>query len=109
MTFEIICGAATTVLAGVTIALFKMFHNFIREQRKANESMRQANQSMQRDVLYRYFRIIVEDGQHVTPEEFEHVTECYDAYHALGGNSVGTVMYKRIKECAVIDTGRNAL
>ena len=40
----------------------------------------------------------------VVPHEMEHLEACYGAYHANGGNGTGTLMYERIKKCAVIVT-----
>lgn len=103
---EIIEIALTGVLTAVTAWLVRSFTTFAREQREANRANALANRSMQRDVLYRYFRTVVEEQKHITPEEFSHVEECYTAYHANGGNGAGTLMFEKIRELAVIDTGR---
>lgn len=111
MTVSIIAILETVVAAAIgsaLLALFRMMSRFIKEQRRVNESTRMANRSMQRDVLYRYFRIVVEDGQRITPEEYNHIKECYSAYHANGGNGAGTLMFKKISDNAVIDTGRES-
>lgn len=94
-----VIGAAVTWTATSLAA-------FMKRQEEANKANALANRSMQRDVLYRYFHHVVEEGKHITPEEFSHVSDCYDAYHANGGNGAGTLMYKRIAEHAVLDSGR---
>lgn len=98
--------ALTGLLAAVTAWLVRSFTAFAGEQREANRANSLASRSMQRDVLYRYFRVIVEDGGHVTPEEWSHVEECYVAYHANGGNGAGTLMFEKMRACVQIDTGR---
>lgn len=103
---EIAQVALTAVLTGAVGWLGRTLLAFMREQREANRANAMANRSMQRDVIYRYFRTVVEEGKHVTPEEFAHVEECYSAYHANGGNGAGTLMFEKIRENAVIDTGR---
>ena len=107
-TIDVINLVVTGVLGFCVSGLMAYLVKFVREQREANLKNAIANISMQRDVLYRYFRIVVEQGVHITPEEFEHVAQCYSAYHQNGGNEMGTMMWERIKEHAVIDTGRRS-
>lgn len=104
---EIVSIVLTTVIGIVVTGLAKQFTQFVKEQRKANEANAMANRSMQRDVLFRYFRIIVEQQQAVTPEEFDHLSRCYKAYAANGGNDTGTIMWQKIQENVKLDTGRN--
>lgn len=80
--------------------------HFAKEQRQVNKANALANRSMQRDVLFRYFHIVVEQGMPITTEEMEHIDRCYTAYHDNGGNGTGTLMYERIKATAKLDTGR---
>jgi len=50
------------------------------------------------DIAVRYFRIVVEQGNPITPTEMEHIDSCYESYHENGGNGTGTIMYEKIKE-----------
>lgn len=96
-----------SALVGIVVGdMYRRLVKFTAEQRKVNAANAMANRSVQRDVLYRYFRIVVEQGQSITPEELEHINRCYTAYHENGGNGTGTTMYERIKEHARINTGR---
>ena len=104
---EIVSIILTSIIGIVLTGLAKQFTMFVKEQRKVNEANELANRSMQRDVIFRYFRIVVEQGQAVTPEEYEHIARCYKAYSANGGNDTGTLMWNKIQEHVTIDTGRN--
>lgn len=86
----------TSVLTAGMVSLFAMMWRFIKEQREVNEMNRRFIRSMQRAEIIRHFRIVVEQGQPITPEELEHVHDCYKAYHNSGGNGSGTFMYKKI-------------
>lgn len=104
---EIISIILSAAIGGVVTWLGKTLSTFVKEQRQVNHANMLANRSMQRDVLYRYYRHVVEQGLSITPEEFSHIKNCYEAYHENGGNGTGTHMWNKIQECAVIDTGRN--
>ena len=91
-----------SVIGGVTLAailgMWAMLLRFIKEQRKVNETNKMFIRSMQRAEIVRYFRIVVEQGNPITPTEMEHITSCYEAYHENGGNGTGTLMFNRISE-----------
>ena len=91
-----------TVIGGVALAailgMWAMVCKFIKEQRKANAANRMFIRSMQRAEIVRYFRIVVEQGNPITPSEMEHIDSCYASYHDNGGNGTGTIMYEKIKE-----------
>lgn len=97
-TLEIVSIILTAVIGIVVTGLAKQLTSFIKEQRSVNEANAMANRSLQRDVIYRYFRIVVEQGDPITPEEFDHVSRCYKAYAANGGNDTGTLMWRKIQE-----------
>mgnify|MGYP006988849442 CR=1 FL=1 len=107
MGLQLVTLALTAAIGFVVTGTLTYLVHFAKEQRKVNEANALANRSMQRDVLFRYFNKVVERGEHLTPEEYEHVTRCAEAYFANDGNGVGKVMWKRIKENVVIDTGRS--
>lgn len=104
---DVIGLAVEAVVGLVTTGTLAYLVRFVKEQREVNRANALANRSMQRDVLFRYFRIVVEQGVPITPEEFDHVGSCYAAYHENGGNGTGTLMWERIKENVRIDTGRS--
>lgn len=104
---EIVSLILSTVIGLAVTAIYRHLAAFIKDQHEVNEANRLANRSMQRDVLFRYYKIIVEQGTPVTPEEFSHIEQCYSAYHENGGNGTGTLMWEKIHECVRIDTGRN--
>ena len=106
---EIVSIVLTAIIGIVVTGLAKQLTSFIKEQRKVNEANAMANRSVQRDVIFRYFRIIVEQQQPVTPEEYEHISRCYNAYAANGGNDTGTLMWHKIQENVKLDTGRKEL
>lgn len=97
-----------SVISGLTLAgltgVMKMLRGFIKEQRAANERNDEFRHSMQRAEIARTFRFVVEEGKPVTREELEHLEATYRAYSGDGQNGVGTLMYERIKENAIIVT-----
>lgn len=105
-TLELISIVLNAVIGGVVAGLFASFRSFAKEQREVNHANALANRSMQRDVLYRYFHKVVELGEPLTPEEYKHVNDCWNAYHASGNNGSGDLMWDKIREYAQIETGR---
>lgn len=103
---DVIALVLTTIIGLVVTGLYRQMTVFVREQREVNKANAQAQRSMQRDVIYRYFHKAVELRQPLTPEEYKHVNDCANAYRANGGNGTGTVMWERIREHAIIETGR---
>lgn len=104
---DILSLLLTGIVGFVTTGTLSYLVRFAKEQRRVNEANALANRSMQRDVLYRYFAKVVERGEHVTPEEYSHLEDCWEAYEASGGNGAGTVMFEKIRQSVVIDTGRS--
>lgn len=104
-----IAAIVETVVAGVVVAavgaIWRMLSKFIAEQRKVNETNARFQESMQQAEIMRYFRIVVEQGHPLSPEELGHLEATYAAYHAQGFNGVGTVMYERIiKNVKIVTT-----
>ena len=95
----------TSVIGLFVAALWGMMVGFIKEQRKVNRANINANRSLQEAQLIALFHKVVELQEEITIEEFNAGKECYDAYHANGGNGAGTQMWERIRECARIRTG----
>ena len=96
----------TTIVGFVVSGTLTYLVKFVREQKQVNHANALANRSMQRDVLYRYFHKVVELGEPLTPEEYKHVNDCWNAYHASGNNGSGDLMWDKIREYAQIETGR---
>lgn len=96
------------VIAGVTLAavlgMWGMMLGFIKRQNAVNKANKEFQRSQQRAEIMRAFQRHVEDGRPMTPDELEHLEDCYKAYHASGGNGTGTFMYERIKKYAVLVT-----
>lgn len=103
---DVIALVLTTIIGLVVTGLYRQMTVFVKEQREVNKANVLAQRSMQRDVIYRYFHKAVELRQPLTPEEYKHVNDCANAYRANGGNGTGTVMWERIREHAIIETGR---
>ena len=103
-----ILGILASILSGVVVFLLKKlsdsFTKFMTEQKAQNKRNNEFYRSMQRAEINRYFRIVVEQGYPVSPEELTHLEKCYQAYHENGGNGVGTIMYERICEHAKLVT-----
>ena len=95
----------TSVIGLFVAALWGMMVGFIKEQRKVNRANIKANRSLQEAQLIALFHKVVELQEEITIEEFNAGKECYDAYHANGGNGAGTQMWERIRDCARIRTG----
>lgn len=97
-----------SVISGLSLAglvgIFKVLRDFVKEQRAANERNDEFRHSMQRAEIARTFRLVVEEGKPVTREELEHLEATYRAYTGDGQNGVGTLMYERIKDNAIIVT-----
>ena len=106
-TMSIVADVLSCLVGAAVLYMIRQLHEFRDEQREVNQASQLANRSMERDVLYRYFHYVVERGEGITPEELEHVTRCYEAYHANGGNGAGTLMYERIMKHVRLETGRD--
>ena len=88
----------STILTTTILVMARSLNKFISEQRVVNERNSVFMRSMQRAEIQRYFRMVVENGEEVTPAELSHLESCYQAYHDNGGNGVGTLMYERVME-----------
>ena len=94
----ILASVLGTLMVTSLLYLVKKLNTFAKEQRASNERTRRFERSMQRAEINRYFRIVVEQGNPISPEELSHLESCYKAYHEDGGNGVGTLMWERIYE-----------
>jgi len=73
-----------------------------RRERAASEDRADALadgvRSLLRCELVRAHEIYVVDGEPMGVESLEYVQRTYDSYHRLGGNDVGTHLYRQIIE-----------
>jgi len=103
-----ILGIVASVSGAIIVFFLTKLSNklgkFMEEQREQNAKNNEFYRSMQRAEINRYFRIVVEQNKPISPEELAHLEKCYEAYHANGGNGVGTIMYQRICEYAKLVT-----
>lgn len=100
------------VSALITVMVGSLWHFMSKSVKRQAEAMRLAKErqeeserrasefrrSMQRAELIRYFRIVVEQGNPITPEELSHIDSTYESYHGENGNGTGTFMYEKIME-----------
>lgn len=103
-----IVSVVSSIVSGLTLAgllaILKILRGFIKEQREVNQRNKEFEKSMQRSEINRYFRLVVEEGKPVSPEELSHLESSYNAYTAAGGNGTGKLMYERVLEHAHIVT-----
>lgn len=92
------------LISGALVPILKKVIDMSREMHAANERNKEFEMSMQRAEIIHAFQRHVEDGKPMSLEEAAHLDACYEAYHANGGNSTGTLLYKRTKENARIVT-----
>lgn len=95
----------TSLIGLFVAALWGMMVGFIKEQRKVNEANIKANRSLQEAQLIALFHKVVEENEEITIEEFNAGKECFEAYHANGGNGAGVQMWERTQKYARIRTG----
>ena len=103
-TMELLSIALDVLITAVVIPLLKKVVELSNAMREADKRNREFEMSMQWAEIVRAFQRHVEDGKPISLEEMEHLDKCYEAYHASGGNSTGTLLYERIKTHAKIIT-----
>jgi len=97
-------SVCSSIAVAAIVALWRMMRKFVREQREENKRNAEFRHSQELAEITRMFQRAVEDGKPVTHEELSHLEATYAAYHGDGCNGVGTMMYERIKEHAVLKT-----
>jgi len=103
-TMELLSIALDVLITAVVIPLLKKVLDLSNAMRVADKRNREFEMSMQWAEIVRAFQRHVEDGKPISLEEMEHLDKCYEAYHANGGNSTGTLLYERVKAHARIVT-----
>ena len=101
---EILSIALDVLITVVVVPLLKKVIDLSRDMHDADKRNREFEMSMQWSEIVRAFQRHVEDGKPISLEEMEHLDKCYEAYHANGGNSTGTLLYERVKANARIVT-----
>ena len=59
---DVLTIAIQAVVGAISTGTLGCLIHFVRKQNKVNKANAMANRAMQRDVLFRYFHIIVEEG-----------------------------------------------
>lgn len=83
------------------------------ENRKQNQDIKDIHQSLliiQGVSFKAYCRQLLRDDHQITLEEFENCQEEYEAYHGLGGNGRGTMLFELVKKKAqdiILDKEKN--
>ena len=101
---EVLSIAMDAIITCVIGVLVKKVVDLAKGMREADDRNRAFEVSMQRAEIIHAFQRHVEDGNPMSLEEAAHLDACYQAYHAAGGNNVGTLLYEKIKENAKIVT-----
>lgn len=111
MTMEVLSIVLDAIITAAVAFIFKRIDALsesIEMQRKeaalADRRNREFEMSMQQSEIIHAFQRHVEDGKPMSFEEMKHLDASYRAYHANGGNDVGTLLYERTKEFAKIVT-----
>lgn len=71
------------------------------ENKKQNKEIKDIHSSLliiQGVSFKAYCRQLLRDDHQITLEEFENCQEEYEAYHALGGNGRGTMLFELVKK-----------
>ncbi len=69
-----------------------------RQERETMEALRRGVRSLLRCELVRSHRDHCIRGDPMSIEDREYVARTYEAYHELGGNGVGTLLYEELME-----------
>lgn len=54
------------------------------------------------DALYTASMAALTRGE-IDPDELDNIRMVYDAYHALGGNGTGTVLWERVQKLKIVE------
>lgn len=101
---EILSIVLDFLISAVVIPLLKKVIDLSKAMHEADARNKAFEMSMQQSEIIHAFQRHVEDGKPMSLEEMKHLDASYKAYHANGGNDVGTLLYERTKQYARIVT-----
>lgn len=94
-----------SVMSTVAVGLLAWIARKMRALVKTNDAQQDGIRTLLRNELVRLHRDLVEAQGWCTLEDKEYVERTYIAYHELGGNGTGTVLYEDIMALPIKDNG----
>lgn len=93
----------TSVMSTVAVGILAWLARSMRALVATNEAQKDGIRSILRNELVRLHRELVEGQGWCTLEDKEYAERTYQAYHELGGNGTGTVLYEDIMALPIKD------
>lgn len=94
-----------SVMSTVAVGLLAWIARKMRALVRTNDAQQDGIRTLLRNELVRLHRDLVEAQGRCTLEDKEYAERTYIAYHELGGNGTGTVLYEDIMALPIKDNG----
>ena len=94
-----------SVMSTVAVGLLAWIVRKMRALVRTNDAQQDGIRTLLRNELVRLHRDLVEAQGWCTLEDKEYAERTYIAYHELGGNGTGTVLYEDIMALPIKDNG----
>lgn len=94
-----------SVMSTVAVGLLAWIARKMRALVRTNDAQQDGIRTLLRNELVRLHRDLVEVQGWCTLEDKEYAERTYIAYHELGGNGTGTVLYEDIMALPIKDNG----
>lgn len=94
-----------SVMSTVAVGLLAWIARKMRALVRTNDAQQDGIRALLRNELVRLHRDLVEAQGWCTLEDKEYAERTYIAYHELGGNGTGTVLYEDIMALPIKDNG----
>ena len=94
-----------SVMSTVAVGLLAWIARKMRALVRTNHAQQDGIRTLLRNELVRLHRDLVEAQGWCTLEDKEYAERTYIAYHELGGNGTGTVLYEDIMALPIKDNG----
>ena len=94
-----------SVMSTVAVGLLAWIARKMRALVRTNDAQQDGIRTLLRNELVRLHRDLVEAQGWCTLEDQEYAERTYIAYHELGGNGTGTVLYEDIMALPIKDNG----
>lgn len=94
-----------SVMSTVAVGLLAWIARKMRALVRTNDAQQDGIRTLLRNELVRLHRDLVEAQGWCTLEDKEYAERTYIAYHKLGGNGTGTVLYEDIMALPIKDNG----